>query len=48
MIGELVEAGFAPTQGLDVAVEVDVIGALSVTVIANPALVGIVADAPLH
>jgi len=48
VIGELVEASFAPTQGLDVPVKVDVIGALSVTVVTNPPLVGIFAGAPLH
>ena len=48
MIGKLVEPGFAPAQGLDVPVEVDVIGALSMAVVANPALVGIFARAPAN
>ena len=48
MIGELVEASFAPRQGLDMPIEVDVIGPLTVAVIANPTLVGVFAGAPLH
>jgi hypothetical protein len=43
VIGELIEAGFAPTHGFDVAVEVNVVAALAVAVVANPALVGIFA-----
>ena len=48
MVKELVEASIAPTQGLDVAVEVDVVGLLTMAVVANPALVGIFAGAPVH
>ena len=48
MIGELVEASVAPTEGLDVPVKVNVVGALAVAVIANPALAGIFVGAPVH
>ena len=48
VIGKLVETRFAPTQRLDMAIEVDVIGALAVAVVTYPALVAILAGTPLH
>jgi hypothetical protein len=48
VIGELVEASFVPTERLNVSVEVDLIGALTVAAVTNPALAGIFPGAPLH
>jgi exodeoxyribonuclease V alpha subunit len=48
MVRKLIHAGLAPRQILNMAVSVNVVGAASVAVVANPALVGIGTAAPLH
>ena len=47
VIGELVEAGLAPAPILDLAVAVDVVGATTMAVVADPALICILATSPL-
>ena len=48
VVGILVVAGLGPAQEFDVVVGVDVVGASGVPVVPNPALVGVVAAAPLN
>jgi hypothetical protein len=46
MIRELVQTRFGPVERLNMPIEVDVVGALAVAVVAYPALVSILASAP--
>ena len=48
MVWILIRARLAPSQVFDVAIGVDIICALAVAIVANPALVAVVAAAPFH
>ncbi len=46
MVGILIKPRFAPAEKFDVGIGIDIIGALSVTIVADPTLVAIGAAAP--
>jgi len=48
MIGKLVEPRFTPSQAFDMAICVNVVRALVVSVVPNPAFVRVLSRAPLH
>ena len=48
MVWILVVARLAPSQAFDVAIGVDIICAIAVAIVTNPALVAVVAAAPFH